>query len=150
MLYFQFIPHATAEYIETTVTKTSSKINFKCQVKNLKHLMQYCRFVRVDDNFGLNLVDGIGVDRYQYYGDGMKNGDCGMEIMNPNAGHMTQWKCYIGMMDVDDAANVKIADVNKRIYKYSALMDASDDWENLKSKFTFCLLLSFTFSILLF
>lgn len=134
---FQFIPHATAEYIETTVTKTSSKINFKCQVKNLKHLMQYCRFVRVDDNFGLNLVDGIGVDRYQYYGDGMKNGDCGMEIMNPNAGHMTQWKCYIGMMDVDDAANVKITDDNKRIYKYSALMDASDDWENLKSKCTF-------------
>ncbi|CAO1390109.1 unnamed protein product [Diamesa tonsa] len=85
-----------------------------------------------DDNFGLNLVDGIGVDRYQYYGDGMKNGDCGMEIMNPNAGHMTQWKCYIGMMDVDDAANVKIADVNKRIYKYSAIMDASDDWESLK------------------
>lgn len=61
-----------------------------------------------------------------------ENGDCGMEIKNMNQDDKTQWKCFAGLMDAEDAVNIKLPETDKKIYKLSSVMDASDDWNVLK------------------
>jgi hypothetical protein len=105
-----------------------------CRVKNLKNVMKFCRFERVGDaSFGLNLEDGIALENYRYYGDGLELGDCGLEIKNMNINDKTQWRCFVGLMDSADAMNAKVPENEKKIYKQSSVIDASEDWNKLKS-----------------
>jgi hypothetical protein len=124
------------EAIETTVKRPNKNTaQLLCHVKNLKNVLTFCRFERVDDDgFGLNLEDGIASGNYRYHGQGFDNGDCGLEINNLNVIDKTHWNCFIGLTDAADAMNDKIAKADKKIYKHSSVIDASDDWNSLKSK----------------
>lgn len=51
-----------------------------------------------------------------------------------NGNDKTQWRCYVGLIDYDDAMNIKLPAGDKRVYKHSSVLDASDDWNKLKSK----------------
>lgn len=104
-------------------------------MKNLKNVLSYCRFERVgdDEGFGLNLEDGIASGNYRYFGRGFSSGDCGLEIMNLNVIDKTQWNCLVGLTDSADAMNDKITEADRKVYKHSSVIDASDDWDSLKS-----------------
>ena len=106
-------------------------------LKNLKNILKFCRFERVDDDdgFGLNVEEGAASGNYRYFGHGFKNGDCGMEIITSNLLDKTRWNCFIGLMDAADASNTRVLEKDKKIYKHSSMLDASDDWDKLKSKF---------------
>lgn len=122
------------ETIETVVKRDNNVAQLLCRVRNMKNVLNYCRFERFgDDNFGLHLEDGIGINNYRYYGQGITNGECGLQISNLDAIDKTQWKCYLGLMNATDAgSSVPVKD--KTTFKYSAVLDASDDWYKLKSK----------------
>lgn len=123
------------ETIDTVIKRDNDVVKLLCRLNNLKNILKFCRFERLgDDDFGLNLEDGIGIDNYRYYGQGLSYGECGLQINNLNAIDKTQWKCYVGLMDAADAMTTKIAEENKKIYKYSSVLDASDDWNKLKSE----------------
>lgn len=51
-----------------------------------------------------------------------------------NRNDKTQWKCFVGLVDYDDAMNAKVLEESKKFYKHSSVLDASDDWNKLKSK----------------
>lgn len=127
------------EAIETTVKRiNNNNVQLLCRVKNLKNVMKFCRFERIDDDgFGLNLEDGLASGKYRYFGQGFEKGECGLEISNLNLIDKTQWNCIVGLMDSADAMNNKIAESDKKVHKLSSIIDASDDWEKLKSKNAF-------------
>lgn len=128
------------EAIETVIKRNdNTHIQLLCRVKNLRNVLKFCRFKRVgdDDGFGLNLEDGIASGNYLYHGEGFANGDCGMEIKNMKEYDKVQWRCFVGLWDYDDAMNDKLADDKKKLYKHSAVVDASNDWNKLKSEFYF-------------
>jgi hypothetical protein len=124
------------EAIETVVKRVdNNKVQLLCRVKNLKNMLTFCRFERIDDDgFGLNLEDGIASGNYRYFGQGFDKGECGLEISNLNMIDKTQWNCFIGLLDADDAMDSKLAADKKRVYKMSSIIDASDDWEQVKSE----------------
>lgn len=126
------------EAIETIVKRADKSVQLLCHVKNLKNVLTFCRFERVDDDddgFGLNLEDGLASGNYRYFGQGFAKGDCGLEIidMNINLIDKTQWNCIVGLTDAADAMNDKIAAQDKKVYKHSSVLDASDNWDSLKS-----------------
>lgn len=110
----------------------SENIQLLCRLRNLKNVLTFCRFER-DGNFGINLRDGTVQGNYRYFGDGFDKGHCGLEINRIAGTDKTQWRCFVGATDIDDFNNMKIADAAKRIHKYSAVIDASDAWDKLKS-----------------
>lgn len=85
----------------------------------------------MDEDFGLNLEDGIASENYRYYGQGLSYGECGLEIKSMKRLDRTQWRCFVGLMDSEDALK-NIPEANKRVYKHSAVIDASDDWNRMK------------------
>ena len=122
------------ESIETIVKVENDVAQLLCRVKNLKNVLKFCRFERLGgDDFGLNLEDGIGVDNYRYHGRGLAYGECGLQINNLNSIDKTQWRCYLGLIDAADAMKA-IADEEKKVYKHSTVLDASDAWNKLKSE----------------
>lgn len=124
----------TDETIETVVKRDKDNAQLLCRIKNLKNVMKFCRFERLgDDEFGLNLEDGIGVDNYRYYGQGLAYGECGLQINNLSLIDKTQWKCYLGLVDASDEMK-NIPEDQKKVYKHSSVLDASDDWNKLKSE----------------
>lgn len=112
-------------------------------MKNLKNILKFCRFERVD-GFGLNLEDGIALDNYRYHGQGLDRGECGLEISMMTETDKTQWKCFLGLMDIVDAPK-KIPEENKKVYKHSAVLDASENWDKLKSQLIFDIFFSIFF-----
>lgn len=77
--------------------------------------IRFCRFVRVADNLGLNMLPGIGWDRYRYYGNGFEVWDCGLEIEEPDNIDKGLWKCLVGY-ETDEMVKVS-----------GAIMDNSDE-----------------------
>lgn len=69
----------------------------KCKLINTKKITKFCRFLRLNDDIGFNLEDGRGEERYYYYGNGFKNNECGISILNPDESDKTPWKCFIGV-----------------------------------------------------
>lgn len=126
------------ETIETVVKRSDNdNVQLLCRVTNLKNILKFCRFERVnDDAFGLNLQEGMASGNYRYYGDGFAKGECGVEIKNMNGDDKTQWRCFLGLVDYADAMNVKMPEADRKVYKHSSVLDASDDWNKLKSKLT--------------
>lgn len=121
------------ETIETSVKRfDNDHMQLLCRVKNLKNILKFCRFERLDDDdFGLNLEDGIASSNYRYFGQGLVYGDCGLEIKPLRDLDRMQWRCFVGLMDADDVMK-NIPEASKRIYKHSALLDASDAWNKLQ------------------
>lgn len=66
-----------------------------------KHAIDYCWFthpsgrrISVSDSSELN-----DSDEYQYYGTGLKLGDCGLKIMNSDISDSGTWSCHAGNTD---------------------------------------------------
>lgn len=122
------------EAIETTVKRSDNNIQLLCNIKNMKNKSVFCRFERLGaESFGINLMDGTFFENYRYYGNGLDHGCCGLEISNMKQADKAQWTCIIGLMDAEDVLK-KIPEGDKRIYKYSSILDASDDWNKIKSE----------------
>lgn len=71
-------------------------------------------------------------DIYRYHGQGFDHGECGLEVLKMTGNDKAQWKCFLGLMDFDDASK-NIPEADKRIYKHSVVLDASDNWNKLRS-----------------
>lgn len=102
------------EQIETSIHRGAESHVLMCNLRYSRMTIQFCRFIRVADNQGLNMLQGVGWDRYRYYGNGFASGDCGLEIEDPDTIDRGLWKCVMGY---GDAEMMKVS---------GAIMDNSD------------------------
>ncbi|XP_071440989.1 uncharacterized protein [Hetaerina americana] len=69
--------------------------------------LRFCRFLRPDGTPlildevglgpGLNLEAGVGYGRFQYHGNGMSTGDCGVTLTNVLDSDAGEWLCVVGV-----------------------------------------------------
>lgn len=53
-----------------------------------------CRFTRPDGKVFLS-AEGLGNTDYSYFGDGFRNGDCGLTIHQPKEADKGWWNCLV-------------------------------------------------------
>lgn len=70
-------------------------INLLCKLENSDRMIKVCRFLRLTDNYALNVDDGLGSDQYRFYGKGLMDGECGISIENPQQADKGLWKCFV-------------------------------------------------------
>ncbi|XP_053674337.1 uncharacterized protein LOC128724639 [Anopheles nili] len=87
------------ERIVTDVHKDLDYHVLSCNLLNTKLMLKFCRFERLADGFGLNVIPGIGTTRYGYLGSGFERNECGLEILNPDGLDKGTWKCLLGYGD---------------------------------------------------
>uniref|UniRef100_A0A182Q531 Ig-like domain-containing protein n=1 Tax=Anopheles farauti TaxID=69004 RepID=A0A182Q531_9DIPT len=87
------------ENIATDVHKDSDYHVLSCHLLYTKSMVKFCRFVRLVDGFGLNVIPGVGTPRYGYYGGGFERNECGLEIIGPEGLDRGTWKCLLGYGD---------------------------------------------------
>lgn len=63
---FMFI-HQTDEELKTFVSMddVAHRLTLKCKLINTKKVMTFCRFMRMADEIGYNLLPGQGNDKYR-------------------------------------------------------------------------------------
>uniref|UniRef100_A0A182RF15 Ig-like domain-containing protein n=1 Tax=Anopheles funestus TaxID=62324 RepID=A0A182RF15_ANOFN len=88
-----------AEQIVTTVHKESDYHVLSCNLLYTNLMLKFCRFVRLADGLGLNVIPGIGTSRYGYIGAGFERNECGLEILGPEGLDKGTWKCLLGYGD---------------------------------------------------
>ncbi|XP_052895791.1 uncharacterized protein LOC128302980 [Anopheles moucheti] len=88
-----------AEQIVTTVHRESDYHVLSCHLMYTKLMLKFCRFVRLADGLGLNVIPGIGTPRYGYIGAGFERNECGLEILGPEGLDKGTWKCLLGYGD---------------------------------------------------
>ncbi|XP_037026242.1 uncharacterized protein LOC119067401 [Bradysia coprophila] len=91
-----------------------NKIHLRCNLINSKKVITFCRFLRLADDVGFNMDEGIGNTGYRYYGDGIHKHDCGMTIEEPTDVDRSEWKCYVGYTE------------GSNLRTMGAILDASD------------------------
>ncbi|XP_065086379.1 uncharacterized protein LOC135708308 [Ochlerotatus camptorhynchus] len=104
------------EQIETSIHRGATFHVLMCNLRYSRMMIRFCRFVRVADNQGLNMLQGVGWDRYRYYGNGFDTGDCGLEIEDPDTIDKGLWKCLVGYG-------------NDEMMKVSGAIMDTGDWE---------------------
>uniref|UniRef100_A0A182TGQ5 Ig-like domain-containing protein n=1 Tax=Anopheles melas TaxID=34690 RepID=A0A182TGQ5_9DIPT len=87
------------EQIVTAVDKELDYHVLSCTLRYTKLMLKFCRFVRLADGLGLNVVPGIGTPRYGYIGAGFERNECGLEILGPEGLDKGTWKCLLGYGD---------------------------------------------------
>ncbi|XP_052873759.1 uncharacterized protein LOC128279077 [Anopheles cruzii] len=87
------------EQIVPSVRKESNFHILSCQLRYTKLMLKFCRFFRLADNFGLNVIPGLGTSRYNYAGAGFERNECGLEILDPDGLDKGLWKCVLGYGD---------------------------------------------------
>lgn len=70
--------------LEPSVEITETRLRLSCKIKNYRNSIEFCRFMRVEDDMGLNLIEGVSDIKYTYYGK-VENGECGLEIISPDS-----------------------------------------------------------------
>ncbi|XP_058837283.1 uncharacterized protein LOC131693465 [Topomyia yanbarensis] len=87
------------EQIVTSINRAADFEVLMCHLRYSQHMIKFCRFIRLADSLGLNVLEGVGWDRYRYNGNGFAAGDCGLEIEEPAAIDRGLWKCVVGYGD---------------------------------------------------
>uniref|UniRef100_A0A182N3A9 Ig-like domain-containing protein n=1 Tax=Anopheles dirus TaxID=7168 RepID=A0A182N3A9_9DIPT len=87
------------EQIVTSVHKETDYHVLTCHLLYTKLMLKFCRFVRLTDGFGLNVIPGVGTPRYGYLGRGFERNECGLEIIGPEGLDRGTWKCLLGYGD---------------------------------------------------
>ncbi|XP_068081438.1 uncharacterized protein [Anabrus simplex] len=75
----------------------SESISMYCNLRYSDKKVSFCRFLRLDDQVGFHLSDGLGSGKYSYFGNGLRAGDCGMTIEKPSGADYTKWQCILGV-----------------------------------------------------
>ncbi|XP_055534891.1 uncharacterized protein LOC129724211 isoform X2 [Wyeomyia smithii] len=103
------------EQIITSVHRAADHEVLMCNLRYVPDMqvIKFCRFLRLSDSLGLNMLEGVGWDRYRYNGNGFHAGDCGLEIEEPAAIDRGLWKCIIGFGD-DTTIKVSGAIIDNR------------------------------------
>lgn len=88
--------------LNAAVTTTDNgEINLLCSVRDFS--FSFCQFVTPNGTV-LNIFEGIGNDRYVYYGGGTQSAsmlteqthECGITILKPDSSDHGAWKCILG------------------------------------------------------
>ncbi|KAL1379417.1 hypothetical protein pipiens_014919 [Culex pipiens pipiens] len=87
------------EQIVTSIHRGAEFQVLVCQLRYSRQTIRFCRFLRLSDQLGLNMLEGVGWGRYRYYGNGFETGDCGLEIDDPDGVDRGLWKCVVGYGD---------------------------------------------------
>ncbi|XP_058123133.1 uncharacterized protein LOC131294170 [Anopheles ziemanni] len=87
------------EQIITTLHREPDYHVLSCYLRYTQLMLKFCRFVRLSDGFGLNVIPGIATSRYGYVGDGFERNECGLEILEPDGLDRGVWKCLLGYGD---------------------------------------------------
>uniref|UniRef100_A0AAG5DB61 Immunoglobulin domain-containing protein n=1 Tax=Anopheles atroparvus TaxID=41427 RepID=A0AAG5DB61_ANOAO len=87
------------EQIITTLHREQDYHVLSCHLRYTQLMLKFCRFLRLADGFGLNVIPGIGTSRYGYIGAGFERNECGLEILEPDGLDRGVWKCLLGYGD---------------------------------------------------
>uniref|UniRef100_A0A182JVK3 Ig-like domain-containing protein n=1 Tax=Anopheles christyi TaxID=43041 RepID=A0A182JVK3_9DIPT len=87
------------EQIVSVVHKELDYHVLSCTLLYTKLMLKFCRFVRLADGLGLNVIPGVGTSRYGYIGAGFERNVCGLEILGPEGLDKGAWKCLLGYGD---------------------------------------------------
>uniref|UniRef100_A0A336MU22 CSON004819 protein n=1 Tax=Culicoides sonorensis TaxID=179676 RepID=A0A336MU22_CULSO len=116
--------------VETLTTKVEKErtgsIHLLCTLKNSNRMVKACRFLRVSDNKGFNMDDGLGSDYYRFYGKGLEDNECGISITKPGVQDKGLWKCFISTVTQDGKSQEK---------SFGSALDAGDVPTNLRITF---------------
>lgn len=93
--------------MEAKVEKSNNdEMLLSCKLRNSNKEIKFCRFLRMDDNFGFHVSEGLGTERYSYFGNGFVYGDCGLAIKSPGVYDKSLWKCYLGVEVGDETRTI--------------------------------------------
>ncbi|XP_034935694.1 uncharacterized protein [Chelonus insularis] len=102
------------DFVNVTVNTTSTqRFHLMCRIP--ENDLYFCVFTR-PDGMTINLPQGIGNDKYEYYGNGYKRSsrggysDCGITIRQPSADDFGMWKCSLGLAGKVLSALVPVRD----------------------------------------
>lgn len=111
----------SVEKFTAGTTRAVDVIQLSCSFENFEpedYRINFCRFKRVIDDYGLNMDEGQGKIKYNYHGEGIAEGQCGMMITQPDTADKALWKCYVGIESQVGGTNVT--------HTVGAILDASD------------------------
>ncbi|XP_049542652.1 uncharacterized protein LOC125955559 [Anopheles darlingi] len=89
------------EQIVPSVHKEPDYHVLSCHLRYTRLMLKFCRFIRLADNLGLNVMPGLGTTRYGYTGAGFERNECGLEIHEPDGLDKGLWKCVLGYGDAE-------------------------------------------------
>ncbi|EDS28561.1 conserved hypothetical protein [Culex quinquefasciatus] len=98
-MFLGFMIRYQKEQIVTSIHRGADFQVLVCQLRYSRQTIRFCRFLRLSDQLGLNMLEGVGWGRYRYYGNGFETGDCGLEIDDPDGVDRGLWKCVVGYGD---------------------------------------------------
>ncbi|XP_049858863.1 uncharacterized protein LOC126353808 isoform X2 [Schistocerca gregaria] len=76
-------------------TSNNGAINLFCNLKSSFYSVTACRFIRPGDKAGYRMTEGVGNNKYVYFGDGIKNNECGITIFKPEDVDYGSWQCML-------------------------------------------------------
>lgn len=95
-------------------------VNILCKVKSA---IDYCWFSH-PDGLRISVSDKMehkAIDKFRYFGTGLKLGECGVTIVQTNLSDTGAWKCHMGTLvktgfEVSKEFNVRISGKKKHHY----------------------------------
>ncbi|XP_032686685.1 uncharacterized protein LOC116851428 [Odontomachus brunneus] len=92
-----FYEHVKSGYI---ISSDPEAIHIYCNYISMENRLNMCRFaVSSINQKGLRLREGMRKDRYEYYGNGLKMGECGLTIRSPKENDYGIWHCLLDVVD---------------------------------------------------
>lgn len=88
-------------------------------------MIKACRFLRLTDNYALNVDNGLGSEHFRFYGQGLEDGECGVSIENPQQADKGLWKCFITTLTDETKPETK---------SFGHILDVSDSPTSLRRK----------------
>ncbi|CAH2092113.1 unnamed protein product [Euphydryas editha] len=79
------------------VRDNANKLHLYCNILHTTKNITFCRFQRMSNNYGFNVVDGLSDGSHSYYGNGFTLKQCGMTIENPTSQDYGTWRCSVGV-----------------------------------------------------
>lgn len=115
----------------TNFEKNGTTLLLSCNVINTEKMLKVCRFVRKADDMAVHVTDGLGGERYAYFGGGFDQGECGLAIENPEELDKGLWQCFVKLAMKVENKKGKMETVYE---DFGSIVDAGDRAQTLRSK----------------
>ncbi|XP_059061991.1 uncharacterized protein LOC131854839 [Achroia grisella] len=75
----------------------SNKLHLYCNIQYSVKNITFCRFQRMSDSLGFNIMDGLSDGSHSYYGNGFIVKHCGLTVEHPTNEDFGTWRCSVGV-----------------------------------------------------
>ncbi|XP_012547424.1 uncharacterized protein LOC105841933 [Bombyx mori] len=83
-------------YVQDTNAK---KLHLYCNILHTQKNITFCRFQKITEHVGYNIMNGLSDGAHSYYGDGFEMRHCGMTVENPTEQVFGTWRCTVGVQE---------------------------------------------------